>query len=230
MRANGNFGNVKASQNSGGGMLQPGGYACMIYDVQDGTADTHPYIGLVLNVLDAKTNTLKYTQDLAVPENRWRHTYRYFVSKFDTPGIDWERYKALVEAVENTRQNNGFKYQDVDGGEQQLKGKWIGCVFRHFLYVPKSGNNAGKEREGVELSYVCTAEDALNGNFDSYYTELRDGRPDYMRNAPAKVAPTPASAPTPAPETAIPVTSFTQETIPAPETAIPVIADEDIPF
>lgn len=234
MKANGNLGNVQAHQGGSGGMLKAGGYACLIHDVQDCTEEENPYIGLILNIFDPTTKSMRDTQDLADPDNYWKHTYRYYISNFDAPGIDWGRYKALVEAVEKTKQNNGFVYQDVDNGEQQLKGKWMGVVMRHYLYVPRRGKYAGKEREGVELSYVCTADDAIAGNFDSYYTELRDSRPDYLRNKPFNPEPnvvspdvieTPAVAPT-APT--VSQASVTPAVMQAP--VAPVIADEDIPF
>lgn len=214
MKANGNLGEVVARQGGTGGMLEPGGYACLIHEVVDGTEESNPYIGLVLNVLDPETKKLRDTQSLADPENHWRHTYRYFVGSFDSPGIDWGRYKALVDAVTGTRQNNGFAYQDVDGGERQLVGKWVGCVFRHYLYVPKRGKNAGNQKEGVELSYVCTADDAISGNFDPRYVERRDARPKNLRGTPY---PPEAQAQEP-------------QVVHAPDPAPVPVADEDIPF
>lgn len=226
MRANGNLQGVTARQGGAGGMLAPGGYACLIHAVIDGTEETDPYIGLVLNVLDPKTKKLMNTQDLADPEQHWKHTYRYFVSSYDAPGINWARYKALVEAVEGTSQNNGFVYQDVDGGEQQLAGKWLGCVFRHYLKVPKRGKYAGQQREGVELSYVLPAADAIAGNFDPKLTERRDARPKELQGTPyppeQQVTKAPSAPPAPAPVAAAPVVAP-----PAPATEF---ADEDIPF
>lgn len=226
MRANGNLQDVTARQGGAGGMLAPGGYACLIHAVIDGTEEANPYIGLVLNVLDPASKKLMYTQDLADPEQHWRHTYRYFVSAYDAPGIDWARYKALVEAVEQTAQNKGFVYQDVDGGEQQLAGKWLGCVFRRYLYVPKRGKHAGEQREGVELSYVLPAADAIAGNFDPKLAERRDARPKELQGTPyppeQQVTKAPAAPPAPAPAAAAPVVAP-----PAPATEF---ADEDIPF
>lgn len=230
MRANGNLQGVTAKQGGAGGMLAPGGYACLIHAVIDGTEEANPYIGLVLNVLDPGTKKLMYTQDLADPEQHWKHTYRYFVSAYDAPGIDWARYKALVEAVEQTTQNKGFVYQDVDGGEQQLAGKWVGCVFRRYLYVPKRGKHAGEQREGVELSYVLPAADAIAGNFDPKLAERRDARPKELQGTPYPPEPQVAHAPAPAPSA---------PPAPAPVAAAPVVAppvpaadfaDEDIPF
>lgn len=226
MRANGNLQGVTAKQGGTGGMLAPGGYACLIHAVIDGTEEANPYIGLVLNVLDPGTKKLMYTQDLADPEQHWRHTYRYFVSAYDAPGIDWARYKALVEAVEQTAQNKGFVYQDVDGGEQQLAGKWLGCVFRRYLYVPKRGKHAGEQREGVELSYVLPAADAIAGNFDPKLAERRDARPKELQGTPyppeQQVTKAPVAPPAPAPVAAAPV---------AAPSALPIeIADEDLPF
>ena len=180
MRANGNLKDVTAKQGGSGGMLAPGGYACLIHAVVDGTEEASPYVGLVLNVLDPKTKKL-----------------------------------LNVEAVEQTSQNKGFSYQDVDGGEQQLAGKWVGVVFRRYLYVPKRGKHKGEQREGVELSYVLPAADAIAGNFDPRLAERRDARPEELRGTPYLPEQAPAS-PSPAP---------------APASGQdPVYADEDIPF
>lgn len=221
MRANGNLQGVTAKQGGAGGMLAPGGYACLIHAVIDGTEEDNPYIGLVLNVLDPASKKLMYTQDLADPEQHWKHTYRYFVSAYDTPGIDWARYKALVEAVEQTAQNKGFVYQDVDGGEQQLAGKWVGCVFRRYLYVPKRGKHKGEQREGVELSYVLPAAAAIAGDFDPKLTERRDARPKELHGTPYPPEPQVVKAP-PAP---VPQTSESAPVAPQPE-----LYDDDIPF
>lgn len=217
MRANGNLQDVTARQGGAGGMLAPGGYACLIHAVIDGTEESSPYVGLVLNVLDPGTKKLMHTQDLSDPEQHWRHTYRYFVSAYDAPGIDWAKYKALVEAVEQTTQNKGFVYQDVDGGEQQLAGKWLGCVFRRYLYVPKRGKHAGEQREGVELSYVLPAADAIAGNFDPKLAERRDARPKELQGTPYPPEQQVVHAPAPAPA-------------PSPVAQQPALYDDDVPF
>ena len=238
MRANGNLQGVTAKQGGAGGMLAPGGYACLIHAVIDGTEEANPYIGLVLNVLDPVTKKLMNTKDLADTDQHWKHTYRYFVSAYDTPGIDWARYKALVEAVEQTAQNKGFVYQDVDGGEQQLAGKWVGCVFRRYLTVNKKGKHKGEQTERVELSYVLPAADAISGNFDPKLTQRRDARPKELRGTPyppeqqvvkappAPVPQTSESAPVAAPA---PVAQATP-VAPAPVAAQPELYDDDIPF
>ena len=236
MRANGNLNSVTAKQGGAGGMLTPGGYACLIHAVIDGTEEENPYIGLVLNVLDPSNKKLMSTQELADPEQHWRHTYRYFVGEFGGGGIDWARYKALVDAVEQTAQNNGFVYQDVDGGEQQLVGKWVGCVFRHYLYVPKRGKHAGEQREGVELSYVLPASAALAGDFDPRLAERRDARPKELRGTPYPPEPIKAPEPPAAQAPAVP-TPPEQPIMPAaqapamPQTPVaPALYEDDVPF
>lgn len=221
MRANGNFGEVKASQGAGGGMLPAGGYAAQIHAVIDGTEEAYPYIGLVLNVLDPETKRMRDTQDLADPERWGRHEYRYFVTNWGEPGVNWARYKALTDAVEQTTQNNGFVYQDVDGGEQQLAGKWVGVVLRHYLYVSKRGKHAGEQREGVELAYVLPAADALAGNFDQRLLETRDKRPEGLKGTPY-----PPEAPK-APEPPAPAEDAPSAASAAPA---PPLYDEDVPF
>lgn len=234
MRANGNLQGVTAKQGGAGGMLAPGGYACLIHAVIDGTEESSPYIGLVLNVLDPKTRKMMNTQDLADPEQHWKHTYRYFVSSYDAPGIDWAKYKALVEAVEQTAQNNGFAYQDVDGGEQQLAGKWVGCVFRRYLYVPKRGKHAGEQREGVELSYVLPAADAIAGNFDPKLAERRDARPKELQGTPyppeQQVAHAPAPAAQPEPSATAPSALAATASAPSPVAQQFAFYNNDVPF
>lgn len=234
MRANGNLQGVTARQGGAGGMLAPGGYACLIHTVIDGTEEDSPYIGLVLNVLDPKTKKLMNTGDLSDTTQWWKHTYRYFVSSYDAPGIDWARYKALVEAVEQTAQNNGFVYQDVDGGEQQLAGKWVGCVFRHYLKVPKRGKYAGQQREGVELSYVLPAADAIAGNFDPKFTERRDARPKELQGTPyppeQQVVHAPAPAPQPDHADPAPSVPAAPVSVPSPVSQQPALYDDDAPF
>ena len=222
MRANGNLNSVTAKQGGAGGMLAPGGYACLIHAVIDGTEEANPYIDLVLNVLDPGTKKLmSSTEELSDPERSWRSTYRYWLGNYDAPGIDWARYKALVEAVEQTTQNKGFAYQDVDGGEQQLAGKWVGCVFRRYLTVNKKGKHKGEQTERVELSYVLPAAAAIAGDFDPKLTERRDARPKELRGTPYPPEPQVVHAPAPvaAPETPTP----------AP-VAQPALYDEDLPF
>lgn len=238
MRANGNLQDVTARQGGAGGMLAPGGYACLIHAVIDGTEEANPYIGLVLNVLDPASKKLMNTKDLADTDQHWKHTYRYFVSAYDTPGIDWARYKALVEAVEQTTQNKGFVYQDVDGGEQQLAGKWVGCVFRRYLTVNKKGKHKGEQTERVELSYVLPAADAISGNFDPKLTQRRDARPKELRGTPyppeqqvVKAPPAPVpQASEPAPVAAPAPVAQATPVAPAPVAAQPELYDDDIPF
>lgn len=236
MRANGNFSDVTASQGSRG-LLPAGGYACFIQAIIDGTEETSPYLDLVLNVLDPKTKKLmSTTEELLDPEQNWRSTYRYWVSAYDAPGIDWARYKALVEAVEQTAQNKGFVYQDVDGGEQQLAGKWVGCVFRHYLKVNKKGKHAGEQTEGVELSFVLPAADAIAGNFNQRYLNTRDARPKELRGTPfppeqqvVKAPPAPAPQPVaPAPATA--PAQAAPAAVAAPQPPQPDLYDEELPF
>ena len=216
MRANNNFGSVQASQGAEFATLQPGGHAALIHAVIDGTEEASPYVDIVVNVLDPKTKKLMFTNDLKDQEQWWRHTFRYWLTNYDGGGINWARYKALTEAVEQTAQNKGFKYEDKDGGEQQLQGKWVGIVLRRYLYVPKTGKYAGQQRDRLELSRVCTAAQAITGEFPKGSTETRDGRPDNLKGTP------------------YPPAQEAQEPVKAPEgfgQAAPIeVAEDDIPF
>lgn len=209
MKACGNFDQVEASQGGGSWKLE-GGYACHIAAVTDNTAGSNPYLELVLNVLDPKTKKLMYPQSEMSGPEAWRHTFKYFIGQFGNPGqIDWGRFKALTEAVEQTAQNKGFKYVDRDGGEQQLVGKWVGVVFRTYGYTPAQGKNAGTYKEGTELGGVTTAAKALDGDYPAKWAEPRNTQ------AQQQTAPVPAQPAVQAP--------------PAPEPAVD-LADEDIPF
>ena len=223
MRANNDFANVQASQGAEFKALEPGGYAALIHAVIDGTEEASPYLDLVVNVLDAQSKKLMFTQDLQDQEQWWRHTYRFWLTNFDGGGINWARYKALTEAVEQTSQNKGFKYEDMDGGEQQLKGKWVGIVMRRYLYIPKTGKYAGQQRDRLELSRVCTAAQAITGDFPKGATETRDGRPDNLKGTPYP------------PVTEAPVMQVPEQVAKAQEQPAPVatdngLYDSDIPF
>lgn len=219
MKANGNLAEVTANQGAGSSWLLEGGYAARIFAVTDCTAEQNPYLELALDPVDPVTKRLMYPAAEMSGEDAWRHTFRFFVGNYQAPGIDWARYKALVEAVEGTAQNKGFKYQDVDGGEQQLAGKWVGVVFRRYGYTPTRGKHAGEYREGCELSYVCPALDAIAGKFPPKAAEPRNVRaqpaPEVVKAPSAPVSPVPAPAPA----------------VPSQDAQVPAdVYDEDIPF
>lgn len=210
MRACGNLDQVKASH-GGGSWKLVGGYVCYIAAVTDNTGGSNPYLELVLNVLDPNTKKLMYPQSEMSGELAWRHTFKYFVGQYGNPGqIDWGRFKALIEAVEQTAQNKDFKYVDRDGGEQQLVGKWVGVVFRTYGYVPTQGKDAGTYKEGTELSNVTTAEKALNGDYPAQWAEPRNTRKGQQQPAPVPAPPAVEAPPAPA--------------------SVVDLADEDIPF
>ena len=210
MRANGNFGEVTASQ--GGARLEPGAYSCVILAVEDGSEEANPYMGLVLQPLakepgkDGRRHFL-YKVDVTDGENLWKHTFRFFISAF-SGGVDWGRYKALVEACEQTRQNKGFQYVDQDGGEQQLAGKYLGVCFRNRKYVGQRGAHKGEVRESLEIGGVCTCDQVDAGDYDQRWVALRDT--------------TGGAVPAQQPE---PVAA-----VPAPPMPAATLADEDIPF
>jgi len=81
------YGDVVARQ-GGAPQVEPGGYACLIAAVEDGSAEPNPYIGLTLNPIDPKTNKYMVTdrEELSDPERNWRHTYRFFIGKFGESG------------------------------------------------------------------------------------------------------------------------------------------------
>lgn len=206
MKAISNFDSIQASNGGGTGIIEPGAYVCRIYGMYDHTDEAKPYLELAYDVYDQESKSMRFTDDLDDPERRWRHCFKLYL----TSDFGWQRYKALVEAVEGTEENKGFTYQNVDGGEQQLVGKWVGLVIRHQLYTAKRGKHAGEMRRSPDLAGAITCADAIAGNFPDKWLEDRDTRTDAERAAQA-------SSPSPA-------------TVAAPPAPAPDLADEDIPF
>lgn len=206
------YGDVVARQ-GGAPQVEPGGYACLIVAVEDGSAEPNPYIGLTLNPIDPKTNRYMVTdrEELSDPERSWRHTYRFFIDEYGGGGIDWGRMKALTEAVEQTTQNKGFTYDGTkDGAEQTLAGKFVGCVFKRVGYVRKSGKHAGEYAEAIQLGGVTTADKARSGDYPPKWAEPRGVRTEGEKAAEAPRAP--------------------QVTPPPVAPPAPDLAEEDIPF
>lgn len=196
MKALTNYDSVTAS--NGGGLLPAGGYACKIVRVNDHTSEPKPYLSVVYDVLDPATKQTMFANDLADSSNDWRHEFRFYL----TSDFGVSRYKMLVECVERSAENKGFAYSNADGAEQTLVGKWVGFVIRHRLYTKKSGPNAGKDGEALDLAAILTCSDALSGEFNPSWLEPKDDRE-------------PAPEPAPAPTTA---------------TYVPDVASDDIPF
>ena len=203
MKAISNFDSIQASNGGGAGIIEPGAYVCRIYGMYDHTDEAKPYLELAYDVYDPGSKSMRFTDDLDDPEKRWMHCFKLYL----TSDFGWQRYKALVKAVEETKENNGFAYQNVDGGEQQLVGKWVGLVIRHQLYTARRGKHAGECRESPDLAGFVTCKQAIEGDFPQRWLETRDTRTDAEREAQA--APASVHAP------AAPVTD---------------VADEDIPF
>lgn len=201
MKAISNFDGIQAS-NGGSSLLAPGAYTCKVLAVHDHTDKAKPYLSVVFDVYDRDTRRFRFADVAADPTADWRHEFRFYV------GSDFgqQRYKALVEAVQGSRENGGYRYQNVDGAEQTLAGKWVGFVVRHRLYTKKQGPYAGEDAEALDLAGSITCDDAIAGNFPADWLDPRDNRE-------AKPAPVQAPAVGAAP------------VAPAPD-----LADEDIPF
>lgn len=206
MKAISNFDSIQASNGGGSGIIEPGAYVCRIYGMYDHTDEAKPYLELAYDVYDQESKSMRFTDDLDNPERRWMHCFKLYL----TSDFGWQRYKALVKAVEGTKENDGFAYQNVDGGEQQLVGKWVGLVIRHQLYTAKRGKHAGEMRRSPDLAGAITCADAIAGNFPDKWLEDRDTRTDAERAAQAS--------------------SSSQAPVSAPPAPAPDLADEDIPF
>ena len=196
MKALTNYDSVTVSH--GGWLLPAGGYACKIVRVNDHTSEPKPYLGVVYDVLDPATKQTRFANELADSSNDWRHEFRFYM----TSDFGVSRYKMLVECAEQSAENNGFAYSNVDGAEQTLVGKWVGFVIRHRLYTKQSGPKAGKDGETLDLAAILTCSEALSGEFNQSWLEPKDDRE-------------PKPEPAPAPTTA---------------TYVPDVAPDDIPF
>lgn len=192
MKAFGNFDKVVAS-NGGSSMLEPGGYVAKIVRVKDHTDEKKPYLEFVYDIWNAETKSFLFAQDLKDTTNDWRHSFRiYFTGNSE---FGKQRYKALTEAVENTAQGKGVKafvYEDKDGAEQTLVGKFLGVVIRHRSYV----NSEGKVKTAVDVNAFITGKDAAEGNFDPKFAEPyeADGVAEARANAESAVIDAPAPA------------------------------------
>ena len=206
MKAIQNFDGIQAS-NGGSSLLVPGAYTCKVLAVHDHTNEAKPYLSVVFDVYDRDTKRFRFADVAADPNQDWRHEFRFYVGT----EFGQQRYKALVEAVEGSKENGGYRYQNVDGAEQTLAGKWVGFVIRHRLYTRQQGQHAGEDATALDLAGAITCDDAIAGRFPAEWTDPRDNRDK------SQAVPVQAPAPTPAPGAA-PI-------VPAPD-----LADEDIPF
>lgn len=200
MRAIQNYDGIQAS-NGGSGLLAPGAYTCKVLRVGDHTNEAKPYLSVVFDAYDRATKGFRFAEVANDPNSDWRHEFRFYM------GTDFgqQRYKALVEAIEGSEENRGFRYQNADGAEQTLVGKWVGFVIRHRMYTRQQGKHAGEDATTLDLAGSITCADAIAGRFDPAWLEPRDNR-DQSQAAPQQ---------TPPPVVAQPAAG---------------LADEDIPF
>lgn len=166
MKAISNWDTITAS-NGGGGILPEGGYAVRIDAVEDHTDEAKPYLGIVYNPYLDDEGRFFYGADA----QDWQRTIKIYL----TTDFDWQRYKMLVECIEQSEGNNGFRYDaSRDGAEQTLAGKWVGMVLRHRLYTGQRGKAAGKDRTAIDLQHITTVQAIREGDFPA--PETRDGR------------------------------------------------------
>lgn len=194
MKAISNYDSIKVG---GGSMFPAGAYVCRIFAVEDHSTADGGYLDVYPEVYDTAARKFTNSDELRSESTRWRYRFRLSLDGEWGP----QRYKRLVSAVERTEENKGFKYQNVDGGEQQLVGKWVGLVARHRRYTKRDGS------DGITLDAAAwiPCADVLSCNYKPEWLETRDTR----TNAGAPAAPMAPAAPT------------------AP---VPDIADEDLPF
>lgn len=153
----------------GGQMLQAGAYIVRIQSIEDHTDNADfPHLDIYPEIYDVKNRRFTNTDELADDSTRWR--YRFTLSMAGEWGT--QRYKRLVSAVERSSQNNGFAYQNADGAEQTLVGKWVGMVVRHHRYTKNNGADGIKP----EVSAYVTCDDVISGNYKPEWTETRDTR------------------------------------------------------
>lgn len=211
MKAIQNFDGIQAS-NGGSSLLAPGAYTCKVLAVHDHTNEAKPYLSVVFDVYDRDTKRFRFADVAADSNQDWRHEFRFYVGT----EFGQQRYKALIEAVEGSKENGGYRYQNVDGAEQTLAGKWVGFVIRHRLYTRQQGQHAGEDATAPDLAGAITCADALAGKFPPNWVEPRDQRDQSQQTAPVAAPPV-----TPAP---------VQAPVAVPVAPAPDFADEDIPF
>lgn len=157
------FESITAS-NGGGSLLPQGGYICKIIRVVDHTTDNgaKPYLRVVFDVFDQQSRKFLYQGIAADVEQDWRHCFDFYLNS----DFGLARYKALVEAVEKSQANNGFKYQNIMNGEQALVNRWVGFVINHRMYtgVDKQTGRP-KDKEQINLAASITTDDIAAGNF-----------------------------------------------------------------
>ena len=167
MKAISNWDSITAS-NGGQGILPEGGYAVRIDAVEDHTDEPKPYLALVYNPYLTEECRFFYGPDA----QDWQRTIKLYL----TSDFGWQRYKMLVECIEQSEGNAGFRYDaSRDGAEQTLAGKWVGMVLRHYLYTkgPRS-KNPGADGTSIEIQHICTVQAIKEGDFPA--PETRDGR------------------------------------------------------
>ena len=181
MKANPNWDSITAS-NGGGGILPEGGYAVRIDAVKDKTDEAKPHLDFVYNPYLPDEKRFFYGPDA----QDWQRTLSIYVNS----DFGWQRYKMLVECIEASEGNNGFRYDaSRDGAEQTLAGKWVGMVLRHRLYTKGPGSkNPGSDGTSIDLQHICTVQAIREGDFPTPVT--KDDR-----NPAAKPAGAPAAAP-----------------------------------
>lgn len=163
MKANANWDSITAS-NGGSGILPEGGYAVRIDAVEDHTDEAKPYLALVYNPYLQDEGRFFYGADA----QDWQRTIKIYL----TSDFGWQRYKMLVECIEQSEGNRGFKYDaSRDGAEQTLAGKWVGMVLRHRLYTGQRGKAAGKDRTAVDLQHITTVQAIKEGDFPAPVTK-----------------------------------------------------------
>lgn len=163
MKATSNWGNIKAS-NGGGELLPEGGYACRIDSVHDHTDEKTPYLEVVYNPYIMDEQRFYFGKDA----QDWQHSARFYLNS----DFGWSRYKMLVECVEQSEGNGGFKYDaSRDGAEQTLAGKWVGFVIRHRLYTKKKGKRAGEDGTQLDIQHISTVQAIKEGDFPAPKTK-----------------------------------------------------------
>lgn len=163
MKANSNWDKITAS-NGGQGILPEGGYAVRIDAVEDHTDEAKPYLALVYNPYLQDEGRFFYGADA----QDWQRTIKIYL----TSDFGWQRYKMLVECIEQSDGNAGFRYDaSRDGAEQTLAGKWVGMVLRHRLYTGQRGKAAGKDRTAIDLQHITTVQAIKGGDFPAPVTK-----------------------------------------------------------
>lgn len=149
-------------------LLEPGAYIVKIIRINDYSNEEKPYLEVVYDVLHNGKYIYEQSGVNKNLDRDWLHAFRFYLHTDGTR----KRYKRFIENVENSPENKGYKYENVDGAEKTLVGKFVGFVVCHRFYTAHDGT----DREALNLSTTITTTQVKNGDFSERLLKPQDTR------------------------------------------------------